>query len=166
MYYIFRMKSPIAIYPGSFDPPTNGHLDIISRATQLFPKVIVAITNNSAKKTTFSLSERLRMMKISTSHLLNVRVDSFSGLLVDYVKAQKASVILRGLRALSDFEYEFQMALMNRRLDKKVETVFLMPDEAYTYLSSSVIKEVACLGGSTKGLVPISVEKYLKKIRK
>ena len=160
------MKSPIAIYPGSFDPPTNGHLDIISRATHLFPKVIVAITNNSAKKTTFSLSERLKMMRISTRHLENVRVDSFSGLLVDYVRAQNASVIIRGLRALSDFEYEFQMALMNRRLDKKIETVFLMPDEAYTYLSSSVIKEVARLGGSAKGLVPISVEKYLKKIKK
>lgn len=159
------MKCPIAIYPGSFDPPTNGHMDIITRATELFPKVIVAITKNSAKKPVFSLKDRMNMLRVSTRHLEKVKIDSFSGLLVEYAKKQKASVIIRGLRALSDFEYEFQMALMNRRLDKTIETVFLMPDEAYTYLSSSVIKEISRLGASAKGLVPISVEKYLKRIK-
>lgn len=154
-------KKPIAVYPGSFDPLTNGHLDIIIRATHLFPKVIVAVTNNTSKNPTFKLQDRLHMIKESTRNLATVQVDSFSGLLVNYVEKNNASVIIRGLRAISDFEYEFQMALMNRRLDKKIEAVFLMPDEAYTYLSSRMVKEVAKLGGSIKGLVPPEVEKYL-----
>ena len=159
------MKWPVAIYPGSFDPPTKGHLDIIARATQLFPKVIVAVTDNSAKNASFSLKDRIQMLKAATRNQPNVEIDSFRGLLVGYARKRNASVILRGLRAISDFEYEFQMALMNRRLDKKIETVFLMPDEAYTYLSSSLVKEVAYLGGSTDGLVPDSVEKKLGKLR-
>ncbi|MCX5781588.1 MAG: pantetheine-phosphate adenylyltransferase [Elusimicrobia bacterium] len=158
------MKCPTAVYPGSFDPPTNGHVDIVYRATQLFPKVIVAVTNNSVKDTAFSLNERIKMLKDATRGLQKVEVVSFEGLLVNYLKKRKASVIIRGLRAISDFEYEFQMALMNRKLDANIETVFLMPDEANTYLSSSLVKEVARLGGSVKGFVPIFVEKNLKKI--
>lgn len=158
------MKQPIAVYPGSFDPPTNGHLDILERASHLFPKIIVAVTDNSIKNPTFSINERLEMLRGSTRHLHSVTVESFSGLLVDYLERKKASVVVRGLRAVSDFEYEFQMALMNRRLDRAIETVFLMPDESYTYLSSSVIKEVARLGGKTAGLVPVPVERYLKNI--
>ncbi len=157
--------APIAVYPGSFDPPTNGHLDIVCRATHLFSRVIVAVTNNSAKNTVFSLKERIKMLKDATRGIKNVEVDSFSGLLVKYLERKKASVIIRGLRAVSDFEYEFQMALMNRKLDKRIETVFLMPDEAYTYLSSSVVREVARLGGVPKGLVPKSVEKLLYKVK-
>jgi pantetheine-phosphate adenylyltransferase len=159
------MKQPIAVYPGSFDPPTNGHLDIIVRATCLFPKVIVAITDNSTKNPTFSLSQRLQMLRQSTRELTTVKVEVFSGLLVDYVEKINASVIIRGLRAVSDFEYEFQMALMNRRLNKKIETVFLMPDESYTYLSSRIIKEISRLGGSVKGLVPVTVEKVLAEFQ-
>lgn len=156
------MKQPVAVYPGSFDPPTNGHLDILARASHLFPRVIVAVTDNSNKNPTFSISERLAMLRASTRHLRGVTIESFSGLLVDYLVRKKASVIVRGLRAVSDFEYEFQMGLMNRRLNRKIETIFLMPDESYTYLSSSVIKEVARLGGKTAGLVPQPVEKYLE----
>ncbi|MCB4790754.1 MAG: pantetheine-phosphate adenylyltransferase [Elusimicrobia bacterium] len=152
-----------AIYPGSFDPPTNGHLDIILRATHLFPKVIVAVTDNSDKKPTFKLKDRITMLKETTKGLNGVRVEFFSGLLVNYAKKRKASVIIRGLRAISDFEFEFQMALMNRRLSKKIETVFLMPDEKYTYISSSLIKQISRLGGSLKGLIPVSVNKYLSK---
>jgi pantetheine-phosphate adenylyltransferase len=158
------MKKPVAVYPGSFDPPTNGHLDIINRATHLFPRVIVAVTDNMDKKPTFSREQRLEMLRRSVSHLPTVSVDSFSGLLVNYLKTKKSTILIRGLRAISDFEYEFQMALMNRRLSRSVETVFLMPDEAYTYLSSSVIKQVARLGGSTHGLVPKHVEKCLSSI--
>ena len=158
------MTHPVAVYPGSFDPPTNGHLDILVRATHLFPRVIVAVTDNSVKNPTFTLKERLAMLAAATRRLPNVTVESFSGLLVHYLEKKKASVIVRGLRAISDFEYEFQMALMNRHLSRKIETVFLMPDESYTYLSSSVIKEVARFGGSTKGLVPPEVERYLKHL--
>jgi pantetheine-phosphate adenylyltransferase len=158
------MKCPTAVYPGSFDPPTNGHIDIVYRATQLFPKVIVAVTDNLVKDTAFSLNERIKMLKDATRGLQKVEIVSFEGLLVNYLKKRKASVIIRGLRAISDFEYEFQMALMNRKLDAKIETVFLMPDEANTYLSSSLVKEVARLGGSVKGFVPVLVEKNLKKI--
>jgi pantetheine-phosphate adenylyltransferase len=152
-----------AIYPGSFDPPTNGHLDIILRATHLFSKVIVAITDNANKNPTYDVNTRIKMLKAATAGLKTVKVEPFSGLLVDYVQKRNASVVIRGLRAISDFEYEFQMALMNRRLNKKVETVFLMPDEKYTYISSSLIKQVSQLGGSIAGLVPDSVLKYLKK---
>ncbi|MBN1621939.1 MAG: pantetheine-phosphate adenylyltransferase [Endomicrobiales bacterium] len=157
---------PIAVYPGSFDPPTNGHLDIILRATHLFPKVIVAITDNANKYPTFPLKDRLKMLRESTKHISSVQVEFFSGLLVNYLKKKKATVIIRGLRAISDFEYEFQMALMNRKLNKGIETVFLMPDEAYTYISSSLINEVSRLGGNIKDLVPHSVEMLMKKKKK
>lgn len=160
------MKRPVAVYPGSFDPPTNGHLDIIVRATHLFPKVIVAVTDNSGKTPTFTVDERLKMLKEATRHLPCVSVESFSGLLVHYLDRIDASVIIRGLRAISDFEYEFQMALMNRRLNRAIETVFLMPDESYTYLSSRMVKEVARLGGSVDGLVPRSVRKPLAAYQK
>jgi len=157
------MEQLVAVYPGSFDPPTNGHLDIIIRSTHLFPKVIVAVTDNSTKNPTFTLNERILMLRSATKNIKNVEIDSFSCLLVNYIKSKKASIIIRGLRAVSDFEYEFQMALMNRRLNKKIETVFLMPDEAYTYLSSRLVKEVARLGGDISGLVPELAKKYLKK---
>ncbi len=157
------MKGPVAVYPGSFDPLTNGHLDIIVRATRLFPKVIVAVTDNANKNPTFSVDQRLSMIQSATSGLKSVRIERFSGLLVHYLIKTNASVIIRGLRAVSDFEYEFQMALMNRRLDKIAETVFLMPDESYTYLSSRMVKEVYRLGGDVRGLVPVHVEKYLRE---
>ncbi len=160
------VKKLIAIYPGSFDPPTNGHLDIIVRATCLFPRIIVAVTDNLNKNPVFSIEDRLEMLAGATSHLPSVKVEKFSGLLVEYLKKKSSFILIRGLRAVSDFEYEFQMALMNRRLSKKVETVFLMPDEAYTYLSSSVIREVARLGGPTKELVPRCVEAHLEKYRR
>jgi pantetheine-phosphate adenylyltransferase len=155
------MKQLVAVYPGSFDPPTKGHLDIIIRSAHLFPKVIVAVTDNSTKNPTFTLKERMLMLKSATKSVKNVQIDSFSCLLVNYISKMKASIIIRGLRAVSDFEYEFQMALMNRRLNKKIETVFLMPDEAYTYLSSRLVKEVARLGGNINGLVPGLTKKYL-----
>jgi pantetheine-phosphate adenylyltransferase len=152
----------IAIYPGSFDPVTNGHLDIIERATQLFDSLIVAVSDNSQKRPYFSLAERLAFLQRALRGDSQVRVDTFAGLLVDYVKAQKAVAVIRGLRAVSDFEYEFQMALMNRRQNARFETVFLMPDEKYTYLSSSLVREVSRLGGSVRGLVPSPVEIALK----
>jgi pantetheine-phosphate adenylyltransferase, bacterial len=159
-------KQPVVVYPGSFDPPTNGHLDILRRATHLFPKIIVAVTNNYSKNPTFTLEERLAMLRVAARGLPSVTITSFDGLLVNYLKRIGARAIIRGLRAVSDFEYELQLAQMNRRLDRDIETVFLMPDETYTYLSSSLVKEVARLGGSTKGLVPPHVEKYLtKKLR-
>ncbi len=152
----------IAVYPGSFDPPTNGHIDIIARASVIFPKVVVAITHNHSKDHLFSLEERVEMMKESTSFLKNIKVDSFSGLLVNYLDKIGGFVVIRGLRALSDFEYEFQMALMNRTLNKKIETVFLMPGQEYTFLSSSMVKEIAILDGDFKKLVPLPVYKKLK----
>jgi len=152
----------IAVYPGSFDPPTNGHIDIIARASVIFPKVVVAITHNHSKDHLFSLEERVKMMKESTGFLKNIKVDSFSGLLVNYLDKIGGFVVIRGLRALSDFEYEFQMALMNRTLNKKIETVFLMPGQEYTFLSSSMVKEIAILDGDFKKLVPLAVYKKLK----
>lgn len=152
----------IAVYPGSFDPPTNGHIDIIARASVIFPKVVVAITHNHSKDHLFSLEERVEMMKESTGFLKNIKVDSFSGLLVNYLDKIGGFVVIRGLRALSDFEYEFQMALMNRTLNKKIETVFLMPGQEYTFLSSSMVKEIAILDGNFKKLVPLAVYKKLK----
>jgi len=160
------MKKLVAVYPGSFDPPTNGHLDILTRATKLFPKVIVAITDNSAKNPTFTLEERVQMLKETTKNVTNIEVDSFSTLLVNYLEQKNASIIIRGLRAISDFEYEFQMALMNRSLNRKIETVFLMPDERYTYLSSRVVKEVARLGGNVDNLVPAATKHFLKRLQK
>ncbi|MDR1245141.1 MAG: pantetheine-phosphate adenylyltransferase [Endomicrobium sp.] len=152
-----------AVYPGSFDPPTNGHLDIITRASNLFPNIIVAVTDNVNKRHTFALQERIDLLRKSTKYFKNVEVLSFSGLLADYLKKINSFVLIRGLRALSDFEYEFQMALMNRKLNKKIETIFLTPDQSYTFLSSSMVKEIAMLGGSAKTFVPKCVELELKK---
>ena len=151
----------LAVYPGSFDPVTNGHLDIIRRGSRLFDRIVVAILRNPEKRALFSLKERKRIVLMATEGIPNVSVDSFDGLLVDYARRRGARVIVRGLRALSDFEYEYQMALMNRRLDSEIETVFMMPSEAYSYLSSRLVKEVVRLGGSVSGLVPEEVERRL-----
>jgi len=152
----------IAIYPGSFDPVTNGHLDIIERGRHLFDEIIVAISDNPSKRPYFSLLERLRFLRQAVRRYPQVRLEAFSGLLTDYVKKKKAVAVIRGLRAISDFEYEFQMALMNRRQNTRFETAFLMPDEKYTYLSSSLVREVSRLGGHVRGLVPRDVEIALK----
>jgi pantetheine-phosphate adenylyltransferase len=156
----------IALYPGSFDPLTNGHLDIIHRASRLFDEVIVAILINSEKSPLFSADERSTMIRASLERdYPNVRVDTFEGLLVDYALQQQVRVIVRGIRAVSDYEYELQMALMNRRLEPQIETVFMMPSEAYSYLSSRLVREVCQFGGAVSGLVPRNVEdRLLKKI--
>jgi len=157
----------IAVYPGSFDPPTLGHIDIIARSSKIFSRVIVAITDNPSKKPSFSIEDRKKMLSNSTKNFKNVEIDSFKGLLINYLKKKKAEIIIRGLRALSDFEYEFQLALMNRRLNNKIETVFIIPDESYTYLSSSLVKEIYKLGGNVSNLVPETTERYLKnKLKK
>ena len=154
----------IAVYPGSFDPITNGHVDIIKRGLRVFDELIVLIAYNPNKKTLFSVEERVEMIQEVIRDFKNVRVDSFDGLLVEYVKVAGANVILRGLRALSDFEYEFQLALINRRLNRDVETVFLMTGYKWFYTSSTIINEAASLGGSVKGLVPEIVnQKLLEK---
>ena len=153
----------LAVYPGSFDPLTNGHVDIIERGTHLFDRIIVAILINVEKSPLFSMQERVDIVREVFKGHPNVEVDTFEGLLVDYVAARKADVIVRGLRALSDFETEFQMALMNRRLSPDIETVFMMPAEQYTYISSRLIKEVFSLGGQVRGLVPEIVESRLKQ---
>jgi pantetheine-phosphate adenylyltransferase len=150
-----------AVYPGSFDPVTNGHIDLIQRSAALFEQVIVAILKNTDKTPLFTVEERIEMLKEAIHDLPNVSVTSFAGLLVDYVQRVDASVIIRGIRAISDYEYELQMALMNRRLSNKVETVFMLPAESYSYLSSKLVKEIAHLGGSIRGLVPPDVEKRL-----
>jgi len=153
----------IALYPGSFDPITNGHLDIIKRSLCLFDKVIIAVNNNSLKKFLFTAEERVEMIKdvLNYNYFSNVEVESFQGLLVHYAQRKEAKFLIRGLRALSDFEYEFQMDLMNRKLNPQIETVYLMTDQRYSYLSSSIVKEIAQLGGCTKNLVPSLVEKRL-----
>lgn len=151
----------LALYPGTFDPFTNGHLDILQRAHRLFPRVLVAAAANPDKAPLFTLEERMAIARDATRDLPGVRVASFDTLLVEYARAQGAGVIIRGLRAVSDFEYEFQMALMNRRLAETVETVFLMPHESYTYLSSRLVKEIALLGGTVSGLVGPLAEKML-----
>lgn len=156
-------KSRPAVYPGSFDPLTKGHLDIISRACRLFDPVIVAVSTNPSKKHTFSVAERLAMVKESLKGLRGVEVDTYSGLLVDYVRAKKARVLIRGLRVVSDMDYEFQLASMNRRIYREVETVFLMPDEQFTYLSSSMVKEIARLGAPTEEFVPAAIARRLVK---
>jgi pantetheine-phosphate adenylyltransferase len=154
-----------AVYPGSFDPITNGHLDVIERAARLFEKVIVAVIRNPEKKPYFSFKERMEMLRRTVPHLKNVGVDSFDGLLVDYVRRKKARAIVRGLRAVSDFDYEFQMALTNRRMAPEIETVFLMTDYRYSYLSSSFVKQIAKLGGDVSGLVPLAVARRLRKAK-
>jgi pantetheine-phosphate adenylyltransferase len=153
----------IAIYPGTFDPVTYGHIDILERALKLFDKVIITIARNSAKNPLFTEEERMQLLRQVTKHYKNVEVDSFEGLLVDYVKKNKASAVVRGLRAMTDFEYELQMALMNRKLDETMETIFLMPNEQYTYLSSNVVREIARLGGDVSTFVPSVVRKALKE---
>ena len=157
------MRKTVAIYPGSFDPMTNGHLDIIQRGAKLFDEVIVAVLVNSEKAPLFTAEERVEMMRtILKENGVTVRVDTFGGLLVTYAQKQKAQVIVRGIRAVSDYEYELQMALMNRRLEPRIETVFMMPSEAYSYLSSRLVREVFKLGGSVEGLVPPLVERMLR----
>ncbi len=157
----------IAVYPGSFDPVTHGHLDIIRRSQELFDLIIVAVNDNPSRDILFTGGERIRMVKEFIGDLSRVQVERFEGLLVDYAQAKGAGFIIRGLRALSDFEYEFQINLMNRRLNPHIETIYLMTSQEYSYLSSSIIKEIVRLGGSTSGLVPDSVrEKLLKKIKR
>jgi len=152
-----------AIYPGSFDPVTNGHLDIIERARKLFDEVIVAVAHNNEKQPLLSLEERLDLLRETAGKIDNVRIAQFKGLLVEFARAEKAGAVIRGLRAVSDFEFEFQMALMNRKLDAGVETIFLMPKEEYTYLSSRIVKEIARLGGDVSGFVPPAVASTLSK---
>lgn len=153
----------IAVFPGSFDPLTSGHVDIIRRGAQLFDRIVVAILVNETKTPLFTAAERVALIREVFSDTPSVEADTFEGLLVDYVKERQANVIVRGLRAVSDFEYEMQMALMNRHLSPDVETVFMMPAEQYTYVSSRLVKEVASLGGSVAGLVPEAVEARLRE---
>lgn len=156
----------IAIYPGTFDPITYGHLDVIERAREIFGRVIVSVAQNSSKQPLFSEKERVLMIREVIRKYKNVEVDSFRGMLVKYCVSKKATAIVRGLRAVSDFEYEFQMALMNRKLAESITTVFLMPHEKYTYLNSSIVREVGMLGGDVSEFVPASVRKHLiKKLR-
>ena len=155
--------STLAVYPGSFDPLTNGHVDIISRGARLFDRIIVAILVNAEKSPLFTTAERVEITRAVFQDQPKVEVDTFDGLLVDYVERRKAHVIVRGLRAVSDFEYEFQMALMNQKLAPAVDTVFMMPAEKYTYISSRLIKEVFALGGRVSGLVPETVEARLRE---
>ena len=152
-----------AIYPGSFDPLTNGHLDVIQRAARLFDRVIVAVAKNDSKHPLFTLAERTALVKKAVAGLPNVDTDSFDGLLVEYVAAKQARAIVRGLRAVSDFEFEFQLALMNRKLDEQIETIFMMPKDTYTFLSSRIVKEIARLGGDVSPFVPPNVQVALKK---
>jgi pantetheine-phosphate adenylyltransferase len=156
------MSDIVAIYPGSFDPLTNGHVDIIQRGSRFFDRIIVAVLLNVEKAPLFSVSERVEIAKEVFRDRPNVEVDTFEGLLVEYARSRRASVIVRGLRAVSDFEYEMQMALMNRHLSPDVETIFMMPAEPYTYVSSRLVKEVVALGGSVNGLVPELVERHLR----
>jgi pantetheine-phosphate adenylyltransferase len=157
------MSQSTAVYPGTFDPITNGHLSIVSRALKIFDKLVIAILNNPFKAPLFSLEERIDMIQKALKDKSSVEVDSFDGLLVDYVVKKKSNVILRGLRALSDFEYEFQMALMNRKLNREVQSIFLMTDYKWFYTSSTIIKEAASLGGDISGLVPALVNQKLRE---
>jgi pantetheine-phosphate adenylyltransferase len=152
-----------AIYPGSFDPLTNGHLDVIERASKLFDRVVVAIAVNEDKRPLFALRERRELVAQSIGHLKNVEADTFAGLLVDYVERRSGQAIIRGLRAVSDFEFEFQLALMNRKLNERVETIFMMPKDTYTFLSSRIVKEIARLGGDVSAFVPSQVRDALTK---
>jgi len=153
-----------AVYPGSFDPITFGHLDIIRRAHVLFPQLIVAVVNNPRKTALFSVQERIAMITDAVHDMPNIRVESFDGLLVNFLAMHKATIVIRGLRAISDFEYEFQLALTNRKLDSNIETLFLMPSEEYSYLNSSLVKEIARLGGNVSRFVPATVAGALKKL--
>lgn len=156
----------IALYPGTFDPVTVGHLDVIQRAREIFDHVIVTVARNTAKQPLFTDAERVKMIRDAVKPYRNVTVENFNGLLVSFAKKRKATSIVRGLRAISDFEYEFQMALMNRKLDDSITTVFLMPHERYTYLNSSIVREIAMLGGDISEFVPLAVRRLLlKKIR-
>ena len=152
-----------AIYPGSFDPLTNGHLDVVQRAAKLFDRVVVAVAKNEGKNPLFTLNERVGLVKKSIAHLPNVEADSFDSLLVEYVVSRKAQAIVRGLRAVSDFEFEFQLALMNRKLNENIETIFMMPKDTYTFLSSRIVKEIARLGGDVNSFVPAYVQSALAK---
>ena len=156
------MDNVVAIYPGSFDPLTNGHVDIIRRGARLFDRIVIAVLINLEKAPLFTVPERVEIAREAFVGSSNVEVDTFDGLLVDYARKRGAGVIVKGLRAVSDFEFEMQMALMNRKLNPDVETVFMMPTQPYTYVSSRLVKEVVALGGSVHGLVPESVEKRLR----
>jgi len=151
----------VAVYPGTFDPLTNGHIDLMERGLRMFDKIYVGVFDNIAKSVLFASEERVEMIRKATAHLAGIEVEAFHSLLVDYAKARGACAIIRGLRAVSDFDYEFQMTLMNRKLDSEVETVFMMPSEEYVYVSSRLIKEVVGLGGQVTGLVPAFVEEAL-----
>jgi pantetheine-phosphate adenylyltransferase len=151
------------IYPGSFDPLTNGHLDVIQRATKLFDRVVVAVASSEDKRPLFSLEERKRMVARAVGHLPSVKADTFEGLLMDYVERRGAQAVIRGLRAVSDFEFEFQLALMNRKLNERIETIFMMPKDTYTFLSSRIVKEIASLGGDVSAFVPTHVRAALQK---
>jgi pantetheine-phosphate adenylyltransferase len=150
------------VYPGSFDPFTNGHLDVVQRATKLFDKVIVAVANNESKKPLFSVQERVTLVAESVRQFPHVEIDSFDGLLVDFVEKKGGQAVIRGLRAVSDFEFEFQLALMNRKLNERIETIFMMPKDTYTFLSSRIVKEIASLGGDVNSFVPLHVQSALK----
>jgi pantetheine-phosphate adenylyltransferase len=150
-----------AIYPGSFDPLTNGHLDVIRRATKLFDRVIVAVAKNESKNPLFTLEERVQIVAREVKYMRTVKADSFDGLLVEYVEKCKAQAVVRGLRAVSDFEFEFQLALMNRKLNERIETIFMMPKDTYTFLSSRIVKEIARLGGDVSAFVPVHVKNAL-----
>jgi pantetheine-phosphate adenylyltransferase len=158
-----RTNRPVtAIYPGSFDPVTNGHLDLIARGAMIFDKLIVAVARNLEKDPLFPVKERIEMLEAVTFDWKNVEVEVFEGLLMDYARSRNATVVLRGIRAVSDYEYELQMAMMNRKIEPQIETVFMLPGEAYSYLSSRLVKELAKLGGPVKGLVPPLVEERLR----
>ena len=160
------MLKRIAIYPGTFDPITNGHIDVLKRASKLFDKVIISVGQSSSKTSLFTVDERIKMLRAAVLKIKNVEVDSFDGLLVSYAKRKKASAIIRGLRAVSDFEYEFQMALTNQKLEQGIETVFLTPSQNYSFISSSLVREIAKNGGNVSYFVPKIVEKMLsKKVR-
>ena len=156
------MKTSVAIYPGSFDPVTNGHLDLIERGQKMFDRLIVAVLKNLEKEPLFTVAERVDMLREVTHRWDSVEIDVFEGLLVDYARKRNAGVILRGIRAISDYEYELQMALMNRKLEPGLETVFMLPAESYSYLSSKVVREIAQLGGPLTGFVPPVVEQRLR----
>lgn len=159
--------SKVAIYPGTFDPITNGHIDLIIRSLRIFDKVIVAVAPSIKKEPLFTIEERIKLIELSIDKLKGARADSFDNLLMDYAEEFGSIAIVRGLRAVSDFEYELQMALMNRRINANIETVFMMPGQEYTFLSSTIVKEVVSFGSSVKGLVPIAVEKALiRKFKK